>query len=100
MLDTPKTMRHGWEQLGRMCVKNVYSVGITLGKVAGLHTTNLRTPLPHVDKPSHRATVYPQLTRPHFHRQFSNYTPVKRKLYPLSTTPIISNHELRKERIV
>lgn len=90
----------GWEELGKMCVKNVYSVGITPGKVVGLRTTNLPTPLPRVDKPRHLAAVYSQVSRPHFHRRISNHTPVKRKLYPLSTTPIISRHELRKERII
>ncbi len=81
------------------CVKNVYSIGITSVQLPTLCTPMLDTSLRSVQKSTTSPLLYTQFIPLIVHKHKRFLSPVSVSLYPLPTGPIISNHEVRKERI-
>lgn len=88
------------DSMPEACAKNVYRVGMVSGKMRGLYTHLLHTLRNHVHKATGLHTDFPRVFPPSFHSQLCRFTSDKSHLYPLSTAPIISNHELEKKGIL
>ena len=85
-------------RVGINCAKNVYGERKLSGKVTQLRTLLWDIPHTHGYKRGTSTRLLTQLFPTPVHSLRAVSSPVYLSLYPLSTGPIISSHELRKER--
>ncbi len=82
----------------RSCVKNVYSLGMNSVQLHALYTRAVHNIAARVHKAGELPERFTQVFQSAFHTQYFAFFPGSGELSALSTVPIISNHELRKER--
>jgi len=84
--------------VGIDCVKNVYRRRKLSGKTPSLYTALWDIPQTSGYKLGGSPRFHPHLIPGSIHSLTALITPVISTLYPLSTAPIISSYEVRKER--